>query len=85
MTVEERKAIQAVLIDELHQRQHDQPTLLIDALLAGQGFQFVHHVLSARATMARNLTNMTEHLLRAMSTTTPEPREPPDSDTEEVA
>lgn len=66
MTVEERKAIQAVLIDELAQRQQTQPTLLIDALLAGQGYQFVHSILSARAGMARNLANMTEHLLWAI-------------------
>ena len=54
MTVEEKKAIQTVLLDELAAHTEDQPTLLIDALLSEQGFQFVYQVLGRRLGMAND-------------------------------
>ena len=67
MTLEEKKAIQTIIIDEIAQQSQAAPTLLIDALLTGQGYQFVHHVLSRRLGMATQLSQMTTHLLKAMS------------------
>ena len=67
MTLEEKKAIQTVLLDELAQQQEAQPTLLVDALLSGQGHQFVYMTISKRLGMATNLGQMFTHLLKALN------------------
>ena len=48
MTLEEKQALQTILVDECIQRQQEAPTLLIDALLGEQGNALIHHVLSRR-------------------------------------
>jgi len=66
MSIEEKKAIQLMILDELAAHQHDQPTLLVDALLADQGHAFLHRLLSQRAALAQQTAQLTTHLLRAM-------------------
>lgn len=66
MNLQEKKAAQLAVIDEITQRQESDPTLLIDVLLTGDGPAFVRQILTARAIMGRNLVAMNEHLLRAL-------------------
>jgi hypothetical protein len=73
MTVDEKKAMQTILIDEIAQHQQDQPTMLIDALLADQGWAFLHHVLSRRAGMAAQAAQITGQLLRVLQRPPDEP------------
>jgi intracellular sulfur oxidation DsrE/DsrF family protein len=67
MTVDEKKAIQTVLIDEITQHLQDQPTMLVDALLADQGYAFLEQLLRRRAQQASQLAQMTLQLHRALN------------------
>lgn len=66
VTLEEKMALQTLLIDEMSRHQQDAPTLLIDALLADQGFAFLHHLISQRARQAQEAVQATTQLLKAV-------------------
>lgn len=66
MNLQEKKAVQMVIMDEITMRQESDPTLLLDILMSGDGPAFVRQILAARAVMGRNLVAMNEHLLRAL-------------------
>jgi len=66
MTAEEKQAAQALIIDEIQANFQTNPTLLVDALLADQGFAFLHAVLSKRASVAAGAAQATAQLLRAI-------------------
>ena len=66
MTVEEKMAIQSLLLDELADHQKDLPVLLIDFLMSGQGSQWVWRVLSTRYAKAAQSQQMIEKLLKAV-------------------
>ena len=67
MTIEERKALQTILIDEVCNRQESDPTLLIDAILTNQGPLFIAQLLTGRANQARQALQINEHLLRLLA------------------
>lgn len=67
MTTEEKQAITAVLLDEIAAQQQQNPTLLIDALLSGQGYQLVHLVLQRNLAIATGRTQALTQLLRALN------------------
>lgn len=71
MTQDEKVAIQTLLIDEVAQHTKDQPTLLIDVLLSGQGHQWIWQTLSARAAYATQAAGTFQHLLKVIQTTPP--------------
>lgn len=71
MTVEERKALQTVLIDEMQARIQEKPTMLIDALLAGNGFTLMHFILTQRLGQTQNATRMLTQLLQALTEARP--------------
>lgn len=66
MTLEEKQAIQTLVIDEIAQRSQEQPTLLIDALLTGQGWALVQQMLGRRLARANQESGLMTHLLKAM-------------------
>jgi hypothetical protein len=66
MTVDEKLAMQMLIIDEMTRHREDQPTMLIDALLADQGFAFLHHLLSRRASQAVQAAQTAQQLVRAL-------------------
>jgi len=68
MTPDEKQAAQMLVIDEIAANQQQNPTLLIDALLADQGFAFLHAVLTKRATAAAGAAQATAQLVRALRT-----------------
>ena len=67
MTTEEKQAITAVLLDEIASQQQQNPTLLIDALLSGQGYQLVHMVLQRNLAIATGRGQALTQLLRALN------------------
>ena len=67
MTNEEKVAIQTVLIDELAQQQQQHPTMLIDAILANQGYQLVQMVLQRRLAYANGVSQAMTQCLRALN------------------
>ena len=69
MTLDEKKAIQTVLLKELAEQQQTNPTLLLDALLSGQGYQFVFQVVAKHHALSQQLTAMTTQLLTALKAT----------------
>ena len=78
MTNEEKIAIQTVLIDELAQEQQRHPTMLIDAILANQGFQLIQMVLQRRLAYASGVEQAMKVLIRAMRNGGAEPALPPE-------
>ena len=68
MTLEEKVAIQKIIMTELLQQQDSQPALLLDVLLSGQGYQFVQHVVAKHHGMATSLAQMTAGLMKAIAT-----------------
>jgi len=78
MTAEEKRAAQTLVIDEILANQEQNPTLLIDALLADQGFAFLHAILTKRATAAAGAAQATAQLVRAL-------RQPAPSETDREA
>jgi len=68
MNPDERLAVQRVVMDWLQQDATENPTRLIDILLSGDGWQFVHHVVSTRAAYARGNAEAMDHLLRVLNT-----------------
>ena len=83
MTPEERMACQTLIIDELANHQQDNPTMLVDALLADQGFAFLEAVLKRRANQASQAAQMTLQLYRGLAAHVPAVLTPPRQ--EEVA
>ena len=81
MTQDEKIAAQMLIIDEMTRHREDQPTMLIDALLADQGYAFLHHVLSLKASQANQALTTASQLLKAVRQASPMP--PPGQ--EEVA
>jgi hypothetical protein len=81
VTPEEKLAIQATIMDDFQAHAEKHPTLLIDVLLSGQGFAFVHQVLERRLAQAGQTTQVIGTLLRALdSRPVMEPPKPPDED-----
>ena len=77
MTIEQKLQAQTVLVDEITRRQQEQPTLLIDSLLYGQGVQFVHSMLHAAYSRHSSSAGLVGHLIKAIQgdtlRTAPEP------------
>jgi hypothetical protein len=71
MTPEQRLACQTLIIDEMASHQQDAPTMLIDALLADQGFAFLEAVLKRRANQASQAAQMTLQLYRGLAAHVP--------------
>jgi hypothetical protein len=67
MTTEERLAIQTVLVEQLQAEAREHPTLLVDALLAGDGWALVYRVMSQQEAHARQRAETLRHLLGAMA------------------
>jgi len=67
MNVDEKRAMQAVLIDEIALQQEQNPTLLIDAILSGQTHQLVHMILQRRLAFANGTSQAMTQLLRALN------------------
>lgn len=66
MTLDEKLAAQTLIINEITATQETNPTLLIDALLTDQGYQFLHMVLAKHAAQAAQVAQMTNQLMRAL-------------------
>jgi len=66
MTVEEKTAVQTVILNEIAQQRESNPTLLLDVLLSGQGYQFIHMVIAKQHGQAQNLAAMTDRLLKSL-------------------
>jgi hypothetical protein len=62
----EKLAVQTVIMEELTRRMADEPTLLIDVLMSGQGQAFVLNVLSQQAGDARRRTETLSFLLKKL-------------------
>jgi len=77
MSPDEKLAAQMLIIDEMTRHREDNPTMLIDALLADQGFAFLHHLLSRRAQQAQQAAQTAGQLLKALR--------PPELPVEDVA
>jgi len=76
MSPEERVAIQTVVVETLQAESQRVPTLLIDTLLSGDGYQLVHQILAQQAAAARQRADTLGELLRRM-TAAATPAEPP--------
>jgi hypothetical protein len=76
MSPEERVAIQTVVMHVLGAEKERVPTLLIDTLLNGDGYQLVHQILAQQAAAARQQADTLSELLRRM-TASATPAEPP--------
>ena len=66
MTPEEKVAVQTVLMKEITDQATAQPTLLFDLLVSGQGYQFIHHVLSKHLAQANQASQICGQLLQAI-------------------
>lgn len=64
MTIEQKLQAQTVLIDEITRRQQEEPTLLIDTLLYGQGPQFVRSMLHAAYSRHSANAGLVGHLIK---------------------
>jgi len=71
VTLEEKQALQTILVDECIQRQQEAPTLLIDALLGEQGNALIHHVLSRRLAQSQQQGTLYSGLLKVLMGTRP--------------
>lgn len=66
MSPEQKFEIQKIIVAELAAKAQEQPNLLIDVLLSGQGYQFVYQVLAMANTKARAVVDGTDHLMVAL-------------------
>lgn len=66
MTQEEKVAIQTVIVKEISDQSATQPTLLFDLLVSGQGYQFIHHVLSKNLATHDQASGICRQLLQAI-------------------
>jgi intracellular sulfur oxidation DsrE/DsrF family protein len=66
MTLEQKKALQGLLLDEVTQRLKDHPTMLIDILLNGQGVAFLHGLLAQRRQVAAQSAELFDALLAGL-------------------
>jgi hypothetical protein len=62
----EKLAVQTVLMEELNRRMAEEPTLLIDTLMAGQGGTFVLQTLTQQAGAARRRADTLSHLINGL-------------------
>jgi len=71
--------MQGEVVRALQAASQDAPTLLIDTLLSGDGYQLVHHVLSQQEAAARQRADGLAELLRLLvaAATPVEPPAPP--------
>jgi hypothetical protein len=63
MTVEEKVAIQNLVLQHLQGDAERHPTLLLDALLSGDGIALVHSIVAQEETQARQRAQILTRLL----------------------
>lgn len=68
MSPEERMALQGVVVEYLQSRAQEQPTLLVDTLLSGDGYSLLYQVLSKLSLEARQRAGALGHLLQLLMT-----------------
>ena len=83
MTVEEKVAIQTLVVQRLQGDAERHPTLLLDALLSGYGIALVHSIVAQEEAQARQRAAILARLLALFQppperyTGTPPPAPPP--------
>jgi len=73
MNPQEKMAIQNLLLEELRLQQDNNPSLLLDVLLAEQGYAFVLTVLTKQVGITTQNARMATQLLQSFKTTVSPP------------
>lgn len=77
MSPDEKLAIQTTIVQFLERASKDHPTLLVDTLLSGDGWNLVHAVLAREEAYARGRAQTMHALLGAILQDRTPPAAPP--------
>jgi hypothetical protein len=66
LTPDDKATVQQIVVKFLERESENHPTLLLDTLLSGDGWQLVHTVLSQQEAYSRQMADTLRRLLNGM-------------------